>query len=61
MYMSTSNVLAVIGWTFLISSWLVPFVMGKLNKDEHKHMVGALLSAFALGVFVSQAVVMLMK
>lgn len=53
------NVLMVIGWVFLVASWIVPAVMKKDNND--KHFVGAVLAAVACGVFVSNLIVQLMK
>ena len=50
--------LSIIGWVFLMLSWIVPrFVKDTLNKS----FWGAVISAFALGVFVSAAIVNMMK
>ena len=56
--MSVVNVLSIIGWGFLIMSWIVPYMM----KDKmNKHFVGAVLAAFASGIFLSALVVNLIK
>ena len=56
--MSTWTVLSIIGWVFLMISWIVPrFVKDGMNKS----FWGAVISAFALGVFVSAAIVNMMK
>lgn len=57
--MAMYNVLMVIGWVFLVASWIVPAIMKKDNSD--KHFVGAVLAAVACGIFVSNLVVQLMK
>ena len=50
--------LNVIGWVVLGTSWIVPrFIKNEMDKS----FWGAVLSAFALGVFVSAAVVHMMK
>lgn len=57
--MTTWNVLSIIGWCFLIASWITPSMMKKDNAD--KHLVGAVLAAIACGIFISGLVVQLMK
>ena len=60
--MTTGNVLAMMGWIFLIASWLVPYVMKKMNKDDMKrHTVGMVLAASSIGFFVSELIIALMK
>ena len=54
------NVLYVIGWFFLAASWIVPYVMKKMGKDDgDRSLVGMILSAIACGVFVSTLVIQL--
>lgn len=56
--MSTWTVLSIIGWVFLMMSWIVPrFVKDEMNKS----FWGGVISAFALGVFVSAAIIHMMK
>lgn len=56
--MSTWTLLSIIGWVVLGTSWILPrFIKNEMNKS----FWGAVLSAFALGVFVSAAIVNMMK
>jgi hypothetical protein len=56
------NVLYVIGWFFLAASWIAPYVMKKMNKnDMDRHVVGMILAAFACGVFLAGFVITMMK
>jgi len=57
--MTTWTVLNIIGWCFLIASWVTPSLMKKDNAD--KHFVGAVLAAIACGIFISGLVVQLMR
>lgn len=57
--MTTWTVLNIIGWVFLISSWLVPKLMNRESSD--KLFVGGILAAIACGVFISGLVVQLMS
>jgi len=57
--MSTWSVLSIIGWVFLVSSWIVPTLMKRESSD--KHFVGAILAAISCGIFVSALVVQLIK
>lgn len=57
--MSTWSVLNIIGWVFLVSSWIVPTLMKRESSD--KHFVGAILAAISCGIFVSALVVQLIK
>ncbi len=57
--METWTVLNIIGWAFLITSWIIPSIMEKDNAD--KHFVGAVLAAIACGIFISGLVVQLMR
>jgi hypothetical protein len=40
---------AIVGWVFLISSWVVPFFIKDVSK---KRLVGLSLSAIATGIFI---------
>ena len=52
------NVLYVVGWFFIVASWVTPYVMKKMNKnDMDRHVVGMILAAIACGVFVSTLVI----
>jgi uncharacterized membrane protein YczE len=39
----------IVGWVFLISSWVVPYFIKDVSK---KRYTGTLLSAIALGIFL---------
>jgi hypothetical protein len=43
------NVTFIVGWIFLIASWVVPLFI-KEKKD--KHFTGIALSAIATGIFL---------
>lgn len=60
--MDSSNVVMVlncIGSVFLMLSWLVPYMMEKSKrwKDGEDHIIGAVLSAVAVGVFLGSTLV----
>jgi hypothetical protein len=55
--MTTWTVLNIIGWIFLITSWIAPSLM----KREDKHFVSAILAAIACGVFIGGLVIRLMS
>ena len=57
--MTTHNVLMLAGWVFLVASWIVPTLMKKELTD--RSFWGAVLSAFACGIFVSGLIVQLMS
>ena len=57
--MTTWTLLNIIGWAFLIASWVVPYIMKK--DSANKYFIGAVLAAVACGIFVSNAIVDLMK
>jgi hypothetical protein len=52
-------VLNVVGWFFLAMSWLVPYVMKKVSACDkgENHVMGAVLSAVAIGLFIGSIVV----
>ena len=39
----------IVGWTLLVSSWLVKFV---IKDEEKRQLIGIILSAIAFGVFI---------
>lgn len=43
------SVSLLVGWAFLILSWIVPSF---IKDHPRKHWVGAVLSAIATGIFV---------
>jgi hypothetical protein len=57
--MTVNMVLDIIGWIFLVASWITPSLMKRESSD--KHFVGAVLAAIACGVFIGGLVVQLMK
>ena len=57
--MSTWSILNIIGWVFLVSSWITPSLMKRESSD--KYFVGAVLAAISCGIFVGALVVQLMK
>ena len=63
--MTTGNLLTLIGWCFLIMSWVVPYVMKKMIKDAEinrdRFVWGMIFSAIALICFVSNLIIALMK
>jgi hypothetical protein len=60
--MSTLN---VIGWVFLVMSWVIPYVMRKRVTTFEQRMksynVGIVFSAVALAFFVGDMVIRLVK
>ena len=55
---TTWTVLTIIGWVTLITSWVLPrFIKSEFSKSYW----GGVISAFALGVFISAAIVHMMK
>ncbi len=60
--MSTLN---VIGWVFLVMSWVIPYVMRKRVTTFEQRMksynVGIIFSAVALAFFVGDMVIRLVK
>lgn len=47
-------ILMIIGWCFLISSWVLPY----LTKDDlRRRFIGVAFSALAVGVFIGAFVV----
>jgi hypothetical protein len=57
--MTTWTVLNIIGWVFLVASWITPSLMKRESSD--KHFVGGILAAIACGVFIGGLVVRLMN
>ena len=54
------NVLYVIGWFFLAASWIVPYVMKKMGKDDgERSLVVMILWGIACGVLVRTLVIQL--
>ena len=52
----------IVGWMFLIASWIIPYVMKMRNVDSmDRRMIGLLLSAIALTIFVLNMVFEWMK
>jgi len=39
----------IVGWTFLISSWVVPRL---IKNNQKRHLVGAVLSSISCGIFI---------
>lgn len=56
--MTTWTVLNIIGWVFLIASWVTPRLM---KNDMDKSFIGGVLAALACGVFISGVVVQIMN
>ena len=63
--MSVVNVLNLVGWGCLISSWVIPYVMRKraitFEERMKSYSVGMILAAISLGLFVSGVVIDIMK
>lgn len=58
--MTPTLVLNLLGWVFLIASWITPSLM-KSKDSADKYFVGAVLSACGLGIFLSVLVIKLMS
>jgi hypothetical protein len=44
---------AIVGWIFLISSWIIPHLLKDKIKDDLKtSVIGLILASLACGVFV---------
>jgi uncharacterized membrane protein YczE len=39
----------IVGWTFLISGWIVPRL---IKNNQKRHLIGAVLSAISCGIFI---------
>jgi hypothetical protein len=60
--MEANTVVGLMGYGFLLASWIVPYIMKKINKDNaDRYLVGMILAAISLGFFVSTMVVQWMK
>jgi len=47
------NLPAIVGWIFLISSWIIPHLLKDKIKDDLKtSVIGLILASLACGVFV---------
>jgi hypothetical protein len=57
--MTVNMVLYIIGWVFLVASWVIPSWVDEESKN--KHFIGGVLAAIACGVFLSGLVIQLMK
>jgi len=57
--MAMHSVIMLIGWVFLIASWVVPKLMNKESAD--RSFIGAILAAISCGVFIGGLVVQLMS
>ena len=59
------SVLNVIGWGFIVASWVIPYVMRKrattFESKQKSYSVGMLLAAVALTLFVIKLVIDLKK
>ena len=42
-------IITIIGWTAIIASWLIPYLM---NDKQKARLIGMALSAFAYGLFL---------
>jgi hypothetical protein len=56
-----TSTLTLVGWAFLVSSWVIPYVMRKQANTFEERMksytVGGFLAAVALVFFVSDMIV----
>jgi hypothetical protein len=63
--MNVVNVLNLVGWGCLISSWIIPYMMRKRATTFEERMksynVGMILAAISLGIFVSGLVINMIK
>lgn len=55
-------ILNVIGWSFLVMSWIIPYIMKQMNEENrNRYAVGMILSVVALIIFVIGLVVNVVK
>ena len=63
--MTTASVLGLIGWGFLIMSWVIPYAMKKMSKSGDIHgdrfTFGIVFSAIALVFFAIQLIITYVK
>jgi hypothetical protein len=59
------NTMTLVGWSFLLASWIIPFFMRKQANtfvDRQKsYSVGMLLAAVALVIFVINGIIVYIK
>jgi hypothetical protein len=56
--MSTTNVISIIGWSFLVMSWVLPVFI----KDKYKREYARIgISGVAMGAFLANLVIMCMR
>jgi hypothetical protein len=59
------NTMTLVGWSFLLASWVIPFFMRKQANtfvDRQKsYSVGMLLAAVALVIFVINGIIVYIK
>ena len=55
------NTLTLIGWSFLLASWVIPYVMRKqattFESRQKSYSVGIILAAISLVLFVIKLVI----
>ena len=55
------STLTLVGWSFLVASWVVPYVMRKraetFEDKQKSYGVGMFLAAAALVIFVSDMII----
>jgi hypothetical protein len=56
--MSAFTICNLIGWMALITSWVIEYF---ITDKQKARMVGLILSAFAVGVFLSNGIYLFMK
>ena len=49
-------IITIIGWTAIITSWLIPHLM---NNKQKARLIGIALSAFACGLFSASILIKL--
>ena len=56
------NTLYLTGWVFLIMSWVIPYAIRKIRKNnEDSYLWGLILSAIATGIFLGGLVIQLVN
>jgi hypothetical protein len=53
--MEKTTICNILAWSVLISSWIVPYFM---TNKKNARILGMILSAFAVGVFVANGIYM---
>jgi hypothetical protein len=56
--MSTTTIISIIGWSFLVMSWIIPIFIEHKYKREYVRIA---LASLAMGAFLANVVIMCMR